>query len=57
MSEPTEDVGRAKPEGEGLFTGDDVDTRMKYKAIQRGKKRPRAKISVQRHMNRQRKVK
>ena len=46
----------AKPKGEGLFTADDVDTRMKYKGFQKGPgKTPKTKIEIRK--NRQREVK
>lgn len=46
----------AKPKGEGLFTGDDVDTRMKYKESQKGPgKTPKTKVEIK--QNRQREVK
>lgn len=46
----------AKPKGEGLFTGDDVDTRMKYKESQRGPgKTPKTKVEIK--QNRQKEVK
>lgn len=50
----SEDVGQVKPKGDGLFTYDDVDTRMKYKEIQGKKKKP--KIKVEKRVNRQRRI-
>lgn len=54
----SEDItpSEAKPKGGGLFTGDDVDTRMKYKESQKGPgKTPKTKVEVK--QNRQREVK
>ncbi len=54
----SEDISppEAKPKGEGLFTADDVDTRMKYKSSQQGPgKTPKVKVEVRK--NRQREIK
>lgn len=48
----------AKPKGSGLFTSDDVDTRMGYKAIDKDPSTSgTAKVKVTRHQNKQREVK
>ena len=45
----------AKPKGGGLFTGNDVDTRTKYKESQKGPgKTPKVKVEVRK--NRQREI-
>jgi len=54
----SEDIkpAEAKPKGTGIFTGDDVDTRMKYKEFQKGLgKTPKIKVEVRK--NRQREIK
>lgn len=51
-----EDIGQTKPKGDGLFTDDDVDTRMKYKENQKDKKTRTSRVKVQSHTNRQRRV-
>ena len=55
----SEDIkpAEAKPKGTGIFTGDDVDTRMKYKEFQKGPRGKTPKIKVEVRRNRQREIK
>ena len=55
----SEDIkpAEAKPKGTGVSTGDDVDTRMKYKSVQHGPKGKTPKTKVEVKKNRQRAVK
>ena len=49
---------KPKPEGGGLFTYDDVDTRMGYKAIDKDPSTSgNPKVKVTRYQNKQREVK
>lgn len=48
----------AKPTGSGLTSSDDIDTRMKYKKVEKDPSTSgRAKVKVSRHQNKQREVK
>lgn len=55
----SEDIkpAEAKPKGTGIFTDDDVDTRMKYKEFQHGPEGKPPKVKVEVKQNRQREIK
>ena len=55
----SEDItpAEAKPKGDGLSDSNDADTRMKYKAVQRGPEGKPKKTKVEVRQNRQRAVK
>jgi len=55
----SEDIksAEAKPKDDGIFSSDDIDTRMKYKEFQHDPEGKTSKIKIEIRQNRQRAIK